>query len=458
MPAGATGFATKVKSSEATLNGIVNPNGATTKYYFQYGTTESYSKTTTEESVSSGTTNVEKSKAITGLTASTKYDFRVVTTNSNGTTDGLNQTFTTAAPSWSLQTTPNPTGSEFGVLYGVSCSAPAECTAVGYYRNSLGVMTLAERWNGTEWSIQSTPNPSGSKESLLLGVSCSSSASCTAVGTYEAHGRNEEAPLIEHWNGTEWSIQAAPNHGEPFRSVLYSVSCTSSTACIAVGDYEESSSPYNYDTLAERWNGTEWTLQSTPNPSGRTGESNYLTVSGVSCTASNACTAVGWYATKGFEEGKTILAERWNGTEWTIQSTPMPAESSGQLHDVSCTSSTACTAIGFYGKGSEAGNLTENWNGTAWSDHVQSGFNTLFGISCSSSIACIGVGSAYGSTVVIAAGWNGTEWSEQTAPDPSGAKESHITRISCSSSTTCTDVGWYVNSAGTYVTLAEIYH
>ena len=239
-------------------------------------------------------------------------------------------------------------------------------------------MTLAERWNGTEWSIQSTPNPSGSKESLLLGVSCSSSASCTAVGTYEAHGRNEEAPLIEHWNGTEWSIQAAPNHGEPFRSVLYSVSCTSSTACIAVGDYEESSSPYNYDTLAERWNGTEWTLQSTPNPSGRTGESNYLTVSGVSCTASNACTAVGWYATKGFEEGKTILAERWNGTEWTIQSTPMPAESSGQLHDVSCTSSTACTAIGFYGKGSEAGNLTENWNGTAWSDHVQSGFNTLF--------------------------------------------------------------------------------
>lgn len=94
-PAGATGFATKVEGKSATLNGIVNPNGAPTKYYFEYGTTESYGSKTAEASVSSGTSNVEESQGIIGLTANTKYYVRMVTTNSNGTTDGLNQVFTT---------------------------------------------------------------------------------------------------------------------------------------------------------------------------------------------------------------------------------------------------------------------------------------------------------------------------------------------------------------------------
>jgi streptogramin lyase len=94
-PAAATGFATNVKLTEATLNGIVNPNGATTKYYFQYGTTEAYGKTTAEASVSAGTSDLEESKAITGLKEGTTYYFRFVVTNSNGTTYGLNQVLAT---------------------------------------------------------------------------------------------------------------------------------------------------------------------------------------------------------------------------------------------------------------------------------------------------------------------------------------------------------------------------
>jgi streptogramin lyase len=104
VPAGATGFATKVEAKGATLNGIVNPNGATTKYYFEYGTTESYGKTTAEESVGSGTSNLEESKAITGLAASAKYDVRIVTTNSSGTTYGLNQVFMTSAAKPKVET------------------------------------------------------------------------------------------------------------------------------------------------------------------------------------------------------------------------------------------------------------------------------------------------------------------------------------------------------------------
>ncbi|MEA2314573.1 MAG: hypothetical protein QOI03_1265, partial [Solirubrobacteraceae bacterium] len=46
------------------------------------------------------------------------------------------------------------------VLSGVSCTTASACTAVGYYVNSAGTrLTLAERWNGTSWATQTTPNP-----------------------------------------------------------------------------------------------------------------------------------------------------------------------------------------------------------------------------------------------------------------------------------------------------------
>ncbi len=87
--------ATSVGQTEAVLNGVVNPNGAETKYYFEYGTTISYGKKTAEAAAGSGTANVEESKTISGLTKSTTYHFRVVATNSNGTSDGTDQALTT---------------------------------------------------------------------------------------------------------------------------------------------------------------------------------------------------------------------------------------------------------------------------------------------------------------------------------------------------------------------------
>ena len=87
--------ATSVGETTAKLNGSVNPKGAETKYYFEYGTTESYGSKTAEASAGSGFSNVEVSKEITGLLRNTTYDFRIVATNIDGTTDGANQKFTT---------------------------------------------------------------------------------------------------------------------------------------------------------------------------------------------------------------------------------------------------------------------------------------------------------------------------------------------------------------------------
>jgi hypothetical protein len=240
---------------------------------------------------------------------------------------------------------------------GVSCTSASACTAVGDFENSLGATAaLVERWNGTAWTVQSTPTPSGAAASYLNGVSCTSASACTAVGQYVT-GAGSTATLAERWNGTAWAIQSTPNPTGGTSSELYGVSCTSASACTAVGNYDTSTGVV---TLAERWNGTAWAVQSTPSPSGATAGF----VNGVSCTTTSACTATGWYeTTPGAYE---TLAEAWNGTAWVVQSTPNPSGATANyLLGVSCTSASACIAAGYDLNPSYTA-LAERWNGTAW--------------------------------------------------------------------------------------------
>jgi hypothetical protein len=92
-----TTAATSVSSNGATLNGTVNPNNQATTYQFQYGTTTSYGSVApaTPGSAGSGASPVTESAAITGLTGSTTYHYRLTATNATGTSNGPDQTFVT---------------------------------------------------------------------------------------------------------------------------------------------------------------------------------------------------------------------------------------------------------------------------------------------------------------------------------------------------------------------------
>jgi hypothetical protein len=87
--------ATAIAKTTVTLNGNVNPNGAETKYHFQYGTTGLFGKNTAEYTLGAGTSNVPVSVNVTGLTENEQYYFRLVATNVDGTTDGARETFKT---------------------------------------------------------------------------------------------------------------------------------------------------------------------------------------------------------------------------------------------------------------------------------------------------------------------------------------------------------------------------
>ena len=101
-PTVTTELVTSVTSRSATLNGTVNPNGAETSYYFEYGTTSRYGLTTTITSGGSGTSNVSANAHLTGLSPNSTYHYRLAAYNSSGTAYGADQTLTTSTPKSSI--------------------------------------------------------------------------------------------------------------------------------------------------------------------------------------------------------------------------------------------------------------------------------------------------------------------------------------------------------------------
>jgi len=105
-----TESASGVSNEGATLEGTVNAEGLESKYYFEYGTSKSYGLETAEVSIGSGVENQPVSKTISGLSPSTTYHYRVVTTNSTGTTSGLDRKFATGTGGSPTVTTESATG------------------------------------------------------------------------------------------------------------------------------------------------------------------------------------------------------------------------------------------------------------------------------------------------------------------------------------------------------------
>ena len=97
-PSVTTDDATSIAPTSARLNGSVTPNGLSTTWYFQYGTSTSYGSKTSSHSAGSGTTAQKESVAVSNLKRTTVYHFRIVASNSSGTTVGADRTFTTSLP------------------------------------------------------------------------------------------------------------------------------------------------------------------------------------------------------------------------------------------------------------------------------------------------------------------------------------------------------------------------
>jgi phosphodiesterase/alkaline phosphatase D-like protein len=94
VPEANTGLASTVYATSAVLNGTVSPNGLTTTYYFEYGTTTAYGLATANRTTDA---DASVSETVSGLSADTTYHYRLVATNSSGTSYGSDRSFQTAS-------------------------------------------------------------------------------------------------------------------------------------------------------------------------------------------------------------------------------------------------------------------------------------------------------------------------------------------------------------------------
>lgn len=241
----------------------------------------------------------------------------------------------------SIKTPPTPEGASNVSLEDVSCSAASDCTVVGHYQTAAGgILPLVMRRSGSSWSLQSAALPAEreGKTTIFYGVSCSSATSCTAVGTNTPKTQNKS--LLERWNGTSWSIASTPEPSGATGSELQSVSCSAESACMATGRFTEGSA---WAPFAERLSGGSWSAVAVPKPSGASEPS----LDQVSCASASSCVAVSGFSDGTWPPKRMTLVETWNGTSWSVQSSPNPeGQEWSWLTGVSCTSPTACTAVG----------------------------------------------------------------------------------------------------------------
>jgi hypothetical protein len=134
----------------------------------------------------------------------------------------------------------------FGGIVSMSCARPENCAAGGYYddRHDHGQGFVASERNGTWSDAVEVPglaalNAGGSAE--LLSLSCSSPGNCAAGGIYLDHSRDQQGFVIVEQNGT-WAKAievpglAALNAGV---AQVWSVSCAPAGGCAAGGFYQD---------------------------------------------------------------------------------------------------------------------------------------------------------------------------------------------------------------------------
>lgn len=313
---------------------------------------------------------------------------------------------TTVDGTWKIVTSPNVGSGTYGnQLMAVTVVSANDVWAVGFSPHPSGTplyirRTLIEHWNGSSWSVVTSPNPGADTYVELNGVAAISANDIWAVGHGGDPGSIPLETLTEHWDGSRWSIIPSPNPGTYNGNVLNAVAAISANDVWAVGWYQSGSTGQEGGALTMHWDGTQWTV--IPNPS-------RATLYGVTVLASNDVWAVG---------DQSIL--HWNGANWSNVSFPLPPNGSfPRLRGISAVSANDIWAAGFSQwssfDGTRSAPLTYHWDGTSWSWIPNAGNidEYFFGVTAIAANDVWAVGDN-GQTQH----WNGDNWSRVAAPYP----------------------------------------
>lgn len=301
-------------------------------------------------------------------------------------------------------------------LTAVDALSPTDSWAVGDVRVAGLLSTVIEHWDGTAWSRLPSPNPGGAFGSSLTGVTAVAADDAWAVGSYGAESTGSRT-MILHWNGTTWTQALSPNPSATGENRLTAVSALGPDDVWAVGWH--TSSQLDEVTLAAHWDGAQWNVTLSPNPSHKVGN----VLSGVSGTASDDVWAVGAYAPTTATQA-TLLA-RWNGKRWSQLTSPNPGNVRNELLGVTALSATSAWAVGDSARSAGASNaLITRWTGRRWvrqpGPDLSGADSGLLSVSADAKDDAWAVGWVQGASgrESLIAHWDGTTWSRVPSPSP----------------------------------------
>ncbi len=275
---------------------------------------------------------------------------------------------TVNCPSWQMMSSQNPgnVGNQLSDLIALANNNIWAVGGVSDTSTATESRNLIEHWDGTRWSVVASQKP-GFEESdypdSLLRISGSSASDLWAVG-------DGEEGFLEHWDGSSW--QAVANPAQPRTVYSYhfmSVAALSSTDAWAVGQTLLLASPTMRGNgevaLIAHWDGKSWSIVSNPDLHA---DLNGTQLDDIAALAPDNVWAVG--STSSVEQGQLALIEHWDGKSWSVVASPQPQGSadvnSALLWSLDALSPSDIWAGGFYELSGVEHYLLEHWDGHAW--------------------------------------------------------------------------------------------
>lgn len=356
----------------------------------------------------------------------------------------------------------------------ITCSSKRSCLVLGTYRDTSGATQgLIETMTNGAWTDLEAPLPSGAAPSPAVAIApdaaCSAAGACVIVGTYDDSAGSTEG-LIDTLTGSTWSSAEAPKPPRALNSGLTSVTCSTSTSCTAVGSFTTTTG-YNAPSTGflETLNRGTWTAKTLPRPAG----TKEPVVSAIACPSTTECIGVGT-----LQQGTSTvrgLIETVSGTHWVPVQAAEPPSSGGnwELTGVSCPAVGDCVAVGNY--------YDTSGNAREYADVLAAGVWTASElpippneiaepsvyepapfavVACSTATKCVAAGDFTDvgrvARVFLEVDTSGS-WKESQAvlPDSYTGQLGYLEAIGCAVSSDCLAVGSYTQSAEEGVTQIE---
>jgi hypothetical protein len=290
---------------------------------------------------------------------------------------------------------------------------------------------LIEHWDGTAWAI--VPNPVSGLVSELHGIAAPAADNAWAVGYAISTGTSPRQTLIEHWDGSAWTVVPSPNRASGHNE-LHGIAALGPGNIWAVGRYYAGSSE---QPLILHWDGLAWTIVDSPliTP--------YGGFQALTAVTADDIWAVG-YAGNTPNPYKTLI-EHWDGTAWTVVPNPNPGTGSRAFWAVAAAGSDDVWAVGQYN--SLTASLIEHWDGVGWSVIPCPNVGLLLGLVVRAPDDIWA--SSYGAHILH---WDGSAWTQVPSSAPSS--DANL-RSLVAAGEDLWSVGYYGTGQGVWRTLIE---